>query len=77
MMCNNEPPLYLEPYLINKPLHCIRMMYWTCWGDEARIERAVMDGSDRSVIHNTSLVWPNAITLDIATQTLYWADAML
>ena len=52
-------------------------MYWSDWGIEARIERASMDGSGRMVIHNTSLIWPNALTLDIPTQTLYWADGNL
>ena len=36
-----------------------------------------MDGSSRTVLHNTSLVWPNGLTIDYATQTLYWADAHL
>ncbi len=36
-----------------------------------------MDGSDRQTLHNTSLTWPNALTLDIQTQVLYWADANL
>ena len=54
-----------------------RMMYWSDWGSVARIEKASMDGSGRVVIHNTSLTWPNALTLDIPTQTLYWADARL
>lgn len=36
-----------------------------------------MDGANRMVIHSTNLVWPNALTLDIETQTLYWADANL
>ena len=36
-----------------------------------------MDGKNRSVIHNTSLVWPNALTLDFQNQVLYWADASL
>ena len=36
-----------------------------------------MDGTSREALHNTSLVWPNAITVDYDTQTLYWADAML
>ena len=52
-------------------------MYFTDWGAIARIEKASMDGTNRTVIHNTSLVWPNALTLDIPTQTLYWADASL
>ena len=36
-----------------------------------------MDGKDRRVLVDTELVWPNAITLDHQTQTLYWADANL
>ena len=36
-----------------------------------------MDGNKRKVLHNTDLVWPNALTLDIDMQILYWADASL
>ena len=54
-----------------------RLMYFSDWGTVGRIERASLSGSNRTVIHNTSLVWPNALTLDIPTQTLYWADANL
>ena len=53
------------------------MMYWSDWGILASIERASMDGSNRQVIHNTNLVWPNALTIDYESQTLYWADANL
>ena len=53
------------------------MMYWTDWGNSPKIERASMDGSSRSVIVNTELGWPNGLTLDYSTQTLYWADAQL
>ena len=52
-------------------------MYFTDWGTVGRIEKASLNGANRTVIHNTSLVWPNALTLDIQTQTLYWADASL
>ena len=52
-------------------------MYFTDWGTVGRIEKASLNGDNRTVIHNTSLVWPNALTLDIQTQTLYWADAFL
>ena len=52
-------------------------MYWTDWGTVGKIEKASMDGSNRSVIHNTSLVWPNGLTLDYSTQVLYWTDASL
>ena len=52
-------------------------MYWTDWGTVAKIEKASMDGSNRSVIHSTNLMWPNALTLDYISQVLYWADARL
>jgi sugar lactone lactonase YvrE len=52
-------------------------MYFSDWGTVGRIEKATLTGANRTVIHNTSLVWPNALTLDIPTQTLYWADASL
>ena len=36
-----------------------------------------MDGAARETLHNKSLVWPNALTLDYDSQILYWADANL
>ena len=52
-------------------------MYWSDWGINARIERAQMDGSNRVVLHNTRLVWPNALAIDLTGERLYWADAKL
>ena len=54
-------------------------MYWTDWGNLAKIEKVSMDGnvSSRAVLHDTDLRWPNALTLDIETQILYWADAYM
>ena len=54
-------------------------MYWTDWGNPAKIEKVSMDGnvSSRAVLHDTDLRWPNALTLDIETQILYWADAYM
>ena len=51
------------------------MMYWTDWGTIPRIERASMDGAVRSTIVDTDLRVPSGLTLDYATQTLYWVDA--
>ena len=50
-------------------------MYWSDWGTIAKIERASMDGKNRTVIHNTDLIWPNGLTLDHSQQVLYWNDA--
>lgn len=60
----------IQPFLYRK-------MYWTDWGQPAKIEQASMDGSSRTVLHNTGLGWPNGLTIDYTTQTLYWVDAQL
>ncbi|XP_044596311.1 low-density lipoprotein receptor-like isoform X1 [Cotesia glomerata] len=52
-------------------------MFWTDWGDEARIERAGMDGSHRSVIVGSEVTWPNGLTLDLIGRKVYWVDAKL
>ncbi|XP_066544684.1 low-density lipoprotein receptor-related protein 2a isoform X1 [Amia ocellicauda] len=56
---------------------CRGYMYWTDWGSSAKIERATLGGNFRTEIVNTSLVWPNGLTLDYDEGRLYWADASL
>lgn len=50
-------------------------MYWTDWGENAKLERAGMDGSDRTVLISNNLGWPNGLTVDKAGSQLLWADA--
>ncbi len=54
-------------------------MYWTDWGEEPKIERANLDGSDRiQLINHTKdrdLGWPNGLALDYDTGKMYWSDA--
>lgn len=45
-----------------------RYLFWTDWGSKPRIEKSFMDGSERTVIVNTKLVWPNGMTLDYPTK---------
>ena len=57
-------------------MFCVhRYFFWTDWGENPRIERASMDGKQRTVLHSLHLAWPNGLTIDYATQTLYWIDA--
>ncbi|XP_029461540.1 low-density lipoprotein receptor-related protein 2 isoform X2 [Rhinatrema bivittatum] len=56
---------------------CRGYMYWTDWGTSAKIERATLGGNFRADIVNTSLVWPNGLTLDYEEERIYWADANL
>ena len=50
-------------------------MYWTDWGEEAKIEKAGMDGSHRSLLVDDNIYWPNGITLDYDEGKVYWVDA--
>ncbi len=50
-------------------------MYWTDWGEHAKLERSSMDGSDRVVLINNNLGWPNGLAVDKAGSQLLWADA--
>ena len=52
-------------------------MYWTDWGRHPKIERAELDGSHRITLVNSSVAWPNGITIDFHEQKIYWADAKL
>ncbi|XP_070532292.1 low-density lipoprotein receptor-related protein 2-like [Ptychodera flava] len=53
------------------------LMFWTDWGTKSKIERAAMDGSERTVILDSDLGWPNHIALDKKTRRLVWTDAKL
>ena len=52
-------------------------MFWTDWGEEPKIERAEMDGSNRTIIIRQDIHWPNGLTIDYSTGKIYWTDAKL
>jgi len=54
-------------------------MFWTDWGEVAKIERSSMDGdnSTRRVIVDKEITWPNGLTVDYQTGRLFWTDAKL
>ncbi|VVD04124.1 unnamed protein product [Leptidea sinapis] len=54
-----------------------RWLFWTDWGENPRIERVGMDGTQRSAIITTKIYWPNGLTLDTATKRVYFADSKL
>lgn len=54
-----------------------RWLFWTDWGENPRIERIGMDGTNRSTIISTKIYWPNGLTLDTANQRVYFADSKL
>uniref|UniRef100_A0A673BTW4 Low density lipoprotein receptor-related protein 1Aa n=1 Tax=Sphaeramia orbicularis TaxID=375764 RepID=A0A673BTW4_9TELE len=50
-------------------------LYWSDWGDSPHIGRIGMDGTNRSVIVEDKITWPNGLTLDFINDRIYWADA--
>ncbi|XP_066588132.1 low-density lipoprotein receptor-related protein 2 isoform X2 [Prorops nasuta] len=54
-----------------------RWLFWTDWGENPRIERIGMDGTNRSTIISTKIYWPNGLALDIANKRIYFADSKL
>uniref|UniRef100_A0A674I2P4 LDL receptor related protein 4 n=1 Tax=Terrapene triunguis TaxID=2587831 RepID=A0A674I2P4_9SAUR len=55
--------------------HEMGYMYWTDWGENAKLERSGMDGSGRLVLISNNLGWPNGLAVDKAGSQLLWADA--
>ncbi|KAK7474594.1 hypothetical protein BaRGS_00034178 [Batillaria attramentaria] len=51
-------------------------IFWSDWGSEPKISRAMMDGSDiKTLINFTTPAWPNGLALDVKGRMLYYADA--
>ncbi|TSO98515.1 Low-density lipoprotein receptor-related protein 4 [Bagarius yarrelli] len=53
------------------------VMFWSETGDEAQIEKAGMDGSNRRVLLRSSLRWPVGLAVDLLQNRLYWTDEKL
>ena len=52
-------------------------MFWTDWSLDPFIAQMGMDGSKLKKIITKGLFWPNGLTIDYATDTLWWVDAHL
>lgn len=56
-----------------------RWMYFSDWGRVPKIERIGMDGNpaSRNVLVEKDIEWPNGLTLDYASERIYWIDAKM
>lgn len=54
-------------------------LFWTEWGTLPRLSRCSLDGKHetRRTLIDQEIVWPNALTIDYSSNTLWWADAKL
>ncbi|XP_038213650.1 low-density lipoprotein receptor-related protein 4 [Zerene cesonia] len=51
-------------------------LYWSDWGENPSIERAALDGTQRKIIVDHDLGFPNGLTIDYVERRLYWTDAL-
>lgn len=63
--------------LVIDPRAKSRYIFWTDWGKWPRIERANLDGQNRTAIVTTKLYWPNGLAIDLIRERLYFADSHL
>ena len=53
-------------------------MFFTLGTDLPKVERALLDGSERiSLVNKIKLVQPQALTLDPVNKHVYWSDSYL
>nr|XP_006817539.1 PREDICTED: low-density lipoprotein receptor-related protein 2-like [Saccoglossus kowalevskii] len=52
-------------------------LYWSSWGETAKIEKSGMDGTRRNILVDTSITTPNRLTLDRTSNMLYFVDTTL
>ncbi|KAL0979642.1 hypothetical protein UPYG_G00187630 [Umbra pygmaea] len=53
------------------------LLFWSEIGNDAKIERAGMDGSERRVVVSDSLRWPGGLAVDTLGERIYWTDEKL
>ncbi len=64
----------IQPLILFKLLFS-RIMYWTNWNTNPKIEKAEMTGKRRVVLVSSGLQQPNGLTLDHNKNRLYWVDS--
>lgn len=55
----------------------LRYLFWTDGGQTPKIERALLDGTNRTVLASESLASPRGLTVDYTNDFLYWTDDVL
>ena len=65
--------MYMHPLFV--AMAACRILYISDWGTRPGIFSLKTDGSDFTLLVNTSISWPNGLALDFPGKRLYWVDA--
>lgn len=55
----------------------LRLLFWTDAGQSPKIESALLDGTNRTILASESLASPRGLTVDYTNDFLYWVDDTL
>lgn len=55
----------------------LRYLFWSVEGQTPKIERSLLDGTNRTVLASESLASPHGLTIDYTNDFLYWTDNAL
>lgn len=54
-----------------------RYLYWADYGQTPKIERALLDGTNRTILVSSGIITPRGLALDWRTGYVYWVDDSL
>lgn len=79
---NTSVQLILLKSSVDRPLDLavspkLRLLFWTDAGQSPKIESALLDGTNRTVLASESLSSPRGLTVDYTNDFLYWVDDTL
>ena len=64
-------------FLLHNYFFHFRYLYWADYGITPQIERSLLDGSNRSAIVKTGIMYPRGISIDYSTGHVYWVDTVI
>ncbi|MEQ2180384.1 hypothetical protein GOODEAATRI_000741 [Goodea atripinnis] len=67
---------------VDMPRHLVvdprnRYLYWADYGQNPKIERALLDGTNRTILVSSGIITPRGLALDWHTGYVYWVDDSL
>ena len=67
---------------VDMPRHIVvdpknRYLFWADYGQNPKIERALLDGTNRTVLVSSGIITPRGLALDYQTGYVYWVDDSL